>query len=544
MASGLGCVDGVDHVLRHVVALGMHHVLGGVALGHQAEGVDAHLELDRLPAHALVLDPLDELRGEVETSRGCRRGVLLVHGVDGLVLLGVALVLGDVGRKRHVSRLVDGGVERAAALRLEAHQASAPVVLEEVDDLAREYDLRRERRMQPACAVLDDDARLAEALAGVHEALPHVPQGVEVFSALEQERLGHTAGAALVTHESGRHDAGLVGNEKVARVQVVDDVGEVAVLERAVLAVENEEAAGVTGLRRCLCDELVWKRVVKVVGAHTCYLLVPLGWCSEVRRIVRRPPILARGAGGCSCGLALGLAAVAGLMALDGCLGGGEAASAVVLTIHAQVARGAGGLGVVGPEVAPHGREAVGGSRLGEHVSAGLEELVRRDGKRGRDVREAQLASRAAGLGKAEGIAGAAARGAVEAMRGDACLPRGAVVTGHHHVDVSDVRRPCAQRGKAAVMLRQGLDVWVGPTDGRFEALATQKLYGLYRAGTAAGMQEEGRAGVRGQDVVVHAFCHIDPLLVLTVQARRRWHPSRCTHKAKYYLPRPLLACY
>ena len=124
--------------------------------------------------------------------------------------------------------------------------------------------------MQPARAVLDDGARLAEALAGVHEALPHVAQGVEVLSALEQERLGHAAGAALVAHKAGRHDARLVGNEKVAGIEVVNHVGEVAVLERAVLTVEHEKAAGVAGLRGCLCNELVWERVVKVVGAHVC----------------------------------------------------------------------------------------------------------------------------------------------------------------------------------------------------------------------------------------------------------------------------------
>ena len=238
MPRRLGGMHGVDHVLGHVVALRVH--------------------------------PLDELRREVQPRRGCRRRVLLVHGVDRLVLLGVALVLGDVGRKRHMPCLVDGGIERAATLRLEAHQPAAAVVLEKVNYLACEHDLGREGRVQAARAVLDDGARLAEALPGVHETLPHMAQGVEILSALEQERLGHAAGSTLVAHEARRHDARLVGNEKVAGVEVVNHVGEVAVLERAVLTVEHEKAAGVARLRGCLCDELVWERVVKVVGAHMC----------------------------------------------------------------------------------------------------------------------------------------------------------------------------------------------------------------------------------------------------------------------------------
>ena len=193
-----------------------------------------------------------------------------MHGVDRLVLLGIALVLGDVGRKRHVASLVDGSVERTVSLWLEAHQTAATVVLEEVDNLAREHDLGGEWRVQAARTVLDDDAGLAEALAGVHEALPHMAHGIEVLSPLEQERLGHAAGSTLVAHEARRHDARLVGNEKVAGVEVVNHVGKVAVLERAVLTVEHEKAAGVARLRGCLCNELIWERVVKVVGAHMC----------------------------------------------------------------------------------------------------------------------------------------------------------------------------------------------------------------------------------------------------------------------------------
>ena len=287
VAGGLGGVHGVNDVLAHVVALGVHHVLGRVVLLHQAEGVDAHLELDGGPAHAPLAELLDELGREVQAGRGRRGGVLLLHGVDGLVLLGVALVARDVGRQGDVAGGMDGGVERerlaggVAALRLEAHEAPALGVLHEVDDLAGEHHRRAVRGVQAARAVLDDGAGL-EALAGVHEALPDVAHGVDVLAALEQQGLGHAAGLGLLAHEARRHDARLVGNQQVTRLEVIHDVVEVAVLDRgavgdrlglaayalAATSVQHEQPAGVSWLGRGLGDELFWQRVVEVVGAH------------------------------------------------------------------------------------------------------------------------------------------------------------------------------------------------------------------------------------------------------------------------------------
>jgi len=40
-------------------------------------------------------------------------------------------------------------------------------------------------------------------------------------------------------------------------------------LDVAVLAVENKQATGVARLCRSLGDELVWKGVIEIVGAHS-----------------------------------------------------------------------------------------------------------------------------------------------------------------------------------------------------------------------------------------------------------------------------------
>ena len=267
VARGLGGVDGVDHVLGDVVALGVHDVLGGVVLLNEAEGVDADLELDGLEGDAVVGEAVDELGREVEARRGGRGGMLFSHGVDGLVVLVVTLVVGDVGRQRRAARLVDGLVEGAARRRLEADEAPAAVVVHVVDDLAGEADLGGGRRVGAAGAVVDAGA-LLEALAGLDEALPHVTEGVDVLAAAQQQGLGEAAGLVLAADEARGHDAGLVGDEQVAGLEVVDQVEEVAVLDGAVLAVEDEQVAVVARLAGGLRDESLGKVVVEVVRTH------------------------------------------------------------------------------------------------------------------------------------------------------------------------------------------------------------------------------------------------------------------------------------
>ncbi len=190
-----------------------------------------------------------------------------MHRVDGLVLLAVALVVRDVGRRGHVARLVDGLVQREALRRREAHQAAAAVVLQVVDHLAGQHDGPAHRRVDAALAVLDHRT-LLQALAGLDQALPHVAERVLVLAALEQQRLAHAARALLVTHEPRGHHAGLVRDHEVARLEVVHDVVEVPVLDAAVVAVQHEQPAGVPRLRRLLRDELLGEVVVKVVCAH------------------------------------------------------------------------------------------------------------------------------------------------------------------------------------------------------------------------------------------------------------------------------------
>ena len=71
--------------------------------------------------------------------------MLLLHGVDRLILLGIALVLGDIGRQGHmagsVNRLVQGArvASGVLAARLEANQAAASAIVHKILDRGAEH---------------------------------------------------------------------------------------------------------------------------------------------------------------------------------------------------------------------------------------------------------------------------------------------------------------------------------------------------------------------------------------------------------------------
>ena len=71
--------------------------------------------------------------------------MLLLHGVDRLILLGIALVLGDIGWQGHmagsVNRLVQGARDASGVLaaRLEANQTAASAIVHKILDRGAEH---------------------------------------------------------------------------------------------------------------------------------------------------------------------------------------------------------------------------------------------------------------------------------------------------------------------------------------------------------------------------------------------------------------------
>ena len=117
-----------------------------------------------------------------------------------------------------------------------------------------------------------------QALARLDQTLPNMAQRVNILAALEQQCLDHAARAGLATDQAGRHHARLVDDEHVARLDIVDDVTEdavlngTAVLQRrsrlGALAIHHQQATGVARLSWSLGDQFLRKVVVKIIGTH------------------------------------------------------------------------------------------------------------------------------------------------------------------------------------------------------------------------------------------------------------------------------------
>ena len=117
-----------------------------------------------------------------------------------------------------------------------------------------------------------------QALARLDQALPNMAQRVNILAALEQQRLDHATRAGFATDQAGRHHTRLVDDEHVARLDIVDDVAEDAVLNGAAmlqrrsrlgaLAIHHQQAAGVARLGGSLGDQFLGKVVVKIIGTH------------------------------------------------------------------------------------------------------------------------------------------------------------------------------------------------------------------------------------------------------------------------------------
>ena len=178
---------------------------------------------------------------------------------------------------------MDGLVERAllaggiATGRLKAHQTATAAIGDKVDNLGRQHHGRTLGRMGATGAILNLSTGL-QTLARLDQTLPNMAQRVNILAALEQQRLDHATRAGFATDQAGRHHARLVDDEHIARLDIVDDVAEDAVLDGTAvlqrrsrlgaLAIHHQQAAGVTRLGRRLGNQFLRKVIVKIIGTH------------------------------------------------------------------------------------------------------------------------------------------------------------------------------------------------------------------------------------------------------------------------------------
>ena len=178
---------------------------------------------------------------------GCGRAVLL--RVDRLVPSGVLQLFVDIGRQRHFPEPIQQLFKNAAVK--EAHGPSAG--LGHISE-----DLAPEKPVSEGT----DRAGLQPA-PGPDERFPVGG----VFPAQQQD-LHRDACVLLDAQQACRNDPGLVDDQRVPGIQIIDDIVEVPVLNTLICPVIDQQAAVVAGFGRSLGDQLLRELVIKIGCFH------------------------------------------------------------------------------------------------------------------------------------------------------------------------------------------------------------------------------------------------------------------------------------
>ena len=110
--------------------------------------------------------------------------------------------------------------------------------------------------------IRDQPLRVLQA-AGADKRLP-----VRGVAAAEQQYLHRHAGILLDAKQAGGDHLGLVDDQGIAGVEVVDDIVEVLMFDLPAVPVVNQQAAVVPGFHGGLGDQLFGKVIVEVGSFH------------------------------------------------------------------------------------------------------------------------------------------------------------------------------------------------------------------------------------------------------------------------------------
>ena len=99
-------VYGINNILWHVIALGMHNMLGWIIFFDQSKGINTNLKLNRFPLHAFLLNTFNKLWCKMQTCSWRSGRMLFLHGIYRLIFFGVAFVIGNIWRQRNMTCLM------------------------------------------------------------------------------------------------------------------------------------------------------------------------------------------------------------------------------------------------------------------------------------------------------------------------------------------------------------------------------------------------------------------------------------------------------
>ena len=222
----------------------MHVVIFDALHAHRLEGAGAHVQGDEGGAHALFGDLAHQLFIEVQAGGGRGHGAGALR-IDRLIALAVGAFVGAVyiRRQRHVADAVEQWQHLFGEAQLEQR-----VVARDHLGFAAAVD-------QQLGAWL---GRLARAHVGEH--------AMAVEHALDEDL--QLAAGGLLAEQSGRDHPGVVEHHQIARAQVLEQVGELAMRERAGGPVEGQQPAAAPFSQWMAGDQGIWKLKGEIGDAH------------------------------------------------------------------------------------------------------------------------------------------------------------------------------------------------------------------------------------------------------------------------------------
>ena len=195
-------------VLRHILHF------------YRTEGPKPHMQGDVGNVHSFFLDRFQKLRGEMEPCRGsCCRAFML--RVDGLVAVLVLQLMGNIGRQRHLSQLIQDLLKDSLIGKLD----QAVSFLHHVDDLPFQ---------QPAAK--GNPGAHSGFLSWFYQCFPDV-----VFPPFQEEYLDLCLGSLLDAEQPCRDHLCIIDDQAVSGIQVIDHLFKNMVLHLSRLPVQHHQ---------------------------------------------------------------------------------------------------------------------------------------------------------------------------------------------------------------------------------------------------------------------------------------------------------------
>src|SRR5574344_775856 len=164
-------------------------------------------------------------------------------GIDRLIVIVIRALLFDIWRQRHRSELIQDFEENT--LIMEFHMTDS--FREHLDASAGQFAFAKRA-----------DRAFFDRMGIATEALPNVP-----LLLMEEQDLDLAFRVFLDPNEAGGNHFGVIANQNITGIQIIDDVMEMLMLNRLFFAIDHQETAIIAFGHRALGNQLFRELKIK-----------------------------------------------------------------------------------------------------------------------------------------------------------------------------------------------------------------------------------------------------------------------------------------